>query len=190
MDGVLIAKAIAFWWLGGLMAAPLLCLPVLGVGIWVLVREPRSRVLLLLLAAAWGLCLPLLEYMMTGDRVSTLRNWMVTGPVYLLAALSIAMLIAVAWHAVRRVDRRWKKRLLKIGAVLSVWAVMSWGLLLLVFTNRPETVGEWQGQKVVMQKVTWLETDYNYYAYDGPFFLGEYLGETLEPWAAPEGRGE
>ena len=78
--------------------------------------------------------------------------------------------------------RRWKKRLLEVGAALSVWAVVSWGFLLLVFTARPETVGQWQGQKVVMQKVTWMETDYNYYAYHGPFCLGEYLGESMEPW--------
>ncbi len=81
----------------------------------------------------------------------------------------------------RGMDQRWKKRLLGVGAALSVWAVVCLGLLLLVFTARPETVGQWQGQKVVMQKVTWMETDYNY-AYHGPFCLGEYLGESLEPW--------
>ena len=151
MGGLLMVKAAAYGWLGGLIAAPFLWLPALGVSVWILVREPRSRAVLLPLAAAWGLCLPLLWHMMAGDRISTLRNWIVTGPVYLLAALS-------------------------------VWAVVSWGFLLLVFTARPETVGQWQGQKVVMQKVTWMETDYNYYAYHGPFCLGEYLGESLEPW--------
>ena len=119
---------------------------------------------------------------MTGDRVSSLRNWMVTGPVYLLSALSIALLIVSAWYAVRRMDRRWKKRLLWIGAALSVWAVVSLGFLLLAFTSRPETVGEWQGQKVVMQKLVWQETTYDYYAYNGPFLLGERLGWSEEPW--------
>ncbi len=171
MGGLLMVKAAAYGWLGGLIAAPFLWLPALGVSVWILVREPRSRAVLLPLAAAWGLCLPLLWHMMAGDRISTLRNWIVTGPVYLLAALSIALLIGTAWYAMRQMD-----------AALSVWAVVSWGFLLLVFTARPETVGQWQGQKVVMQKVTWMETDYNYYAYHGPFCLGEYLGESLEPW--------
>ena len=156
MGWLLIVKAVAYGWLGGLISALLLGPLALGLGVWVLVREPRSRKLLLPLAAAWVLCLPLLRYMMTGDRVSTLRNWLVTGPVYLLAALSIALLIGTAWYAVRQTDRRWKKRLLEVGAALSVWAVVCLGLLLLVFTARPETVGQWQGQKVVMQKVTWM----------------------------------
>ncbi|MBS6348240.1 MAG: hypothetical protein KH443_05450 [Oscillospiraceae bacterium] len=182
MGGLLMVKAAAYGWLGGLIAAPFLWLPALGVSVWILVREPRSRAVLLPLAAAWGLCLPLLWHMMAGDRISTLRNWIVTGPVYLLAALSIALLVGTAWYAMRQMDRRWKKRLLEVGAALSVWAVVSWGFLLLVFTARPETVGQWQGQKVVMQKVTWMETDYNYYAYHGPFCLGEYLGESMEPW--------
>lgn len=182
MGWLLIVKAVAYGWLGGLISALLLGPLALGLGVWVLVREPRSRAVLLPLAAAWGLCLPLLWHMMAGDRISTLRNWIVTGPVYLLAALSIALLIGTAWYAMRQMDRRWKKRLLEVGAALSVWAVVCLGLLLLVFTARPETVGQWQGQKVVMQKVTWMETDYNYYTYHGPFCLGEYLGESLEPW--------
>ena len=111
MGGLLMVKAAAYGWLGGLIAAPFLWLPALGVSVWILVREPRSRAVLLPLAAAWGLCLPLLWHMMAGDRISTLRNWIVTGPVYLLAALSIALLIGTAWYAMRQMDRRWKKRL-------------------------------------------------------------------------------
>ena len=186
MGWVLIVKAVAFGWLGGLISALLLGPLALGLGIWVLVREPRSRTVLLPLAAAWFLCLPLLRYMMTSDRVSTLRNWLVTGPVYLLTALSAALLIGTAWYVVRGMDQRWKKRLMGVGAALSVWAVVCLGLLLLVFTARPETVGQWQGQKVVMQKVTWMETTYDYYAYNGPFLLGESLGWSEEPWG--EGR--
>ena len=60
MDGLLMVKAAAYGWLGGLIAAPFLWLPALGVGVWILVRKPRSRKVLLPLAAAWGLCLPLL----------------------------------------------------------------------------------------------------------------------------------
>lgn len=182
MGWLLIVKAVAYGWLGGLISALLLGPLALGLGVWVLVREPRSRKLLLPLAAAWVLCLSLLRYMMTGDRVSTLRNWLVTGPVYLLAALSIALLIGTAWYAVRQTDRRWKKRLLEVGAALSVWAVVCLGLLLLVFTARPETVGQWRGQKVVMQELSWMETTYSYYAYNGPFLLGESLGWSEEPW--------
>ena len=118
MGGLLMVKAAAYGWLGGLIAAPFLWLPALGVSVWILVREPRSRAVLLPLAAAWGLCLPLLWHMMAGDRISTLRNWIVTGPVYLLAALSIALLIGTAWYAMRQMDRRWKKRLLEVGAAL------------------------------------------------------------------------
>ena len=180
--GILLAKVVAYGWLGGLIAAPFLGVLALGLGVWVLVREKRSRKVLLLLAAAWVLCLPLLDYMMTGDRVSTLRNWLVTGPVHLLAALSIALLIGTAWYALRRMDKRWKKRLLKVGAALSVWTVGCLGLLIRVFIARPETVGEWQGQRAVMQKLIWMETTYDYYAYDGPFVLGERLGWSLEPW--------
>ena len=121
MGGLLMVKAAAYGWLGGLIAAPFLWLPALGVSVWILVREPRSRAVLLPLAAAWGLCLPLLWHMMAGDRISTLRNWIGTGPVYLLAALSIALLIGTAWYAMRQMDRRWKKRLLEVGAALSVW---------------------------------------------------------------------
>ncbi len=83
MGWLLIVKAVAYGWLGGLISALLLGPLALGLGVWVLVREPRSRTVLLPLASAWLLCLPLLRYMMTGDRVSTLRNWLVTGPVYL-----------------------------------------------------------------------------------------------------------
>ena len=72
MGGLLMVKAAAYGWLGGLIAAPFLWLPALGVSVWILVRE-------LPLAAAWGLCLPLLWHMMAGDRISTLRNWIVTG---------------------------------------------------------------------------------------------------------------
>lgn len=79
MGGLLMVKAAAYGWLGGLIAAPFLWLPALGVSVWILVREPRSRAVLLPLAAAWGLCLPLLWHMMAGDRISTLRNWIVTG---------------------------------------------------------------------------------------------------------------
>ena len=50
MDGLMIVTA-AYGWLGGLIAASLLCLPALGTGVWVLVREPRSRTVLLPLAA-------------------------------------------------------------------------------------------------------------------------------------------
>lgn len=182
MGGLLIVKAAAYGWLGGLISVLLLGPLALSLGVWVLVREPRSRTVLMPLAAAWVLCLPLLRYMMTGDRVSTLRNWLVTGPVYLLAALSIALLFGTAWYAMRRMDRRWKKRLLGVWAALSVWAVVCLGLLLLIFTARPEMVGEWQGQKVVMQKLTWMETTYDYYAYNGPFLLGENLGWSLESW--------
>ena len=186
MGWLLIVKAVAYGWLGGLISALLLGPLALSLGVWVLVREPRSRTVLLPLAAAWLLCLPLLRYMMTGDRVSTLRNWLVTGPVYLLTALSVALLIGTAWYVVRGMDQRRKKRLLGVGAALSVWAVVCLGLLLLVFTARPETVGEWRDQKVVMQKLTWMETTYSYYAYNGPFLLGERLGWSEEPWG--EGR--
>ena len=182
MDEFLIVKVLAYGWMGGLIAAPLLWLAILGVGVWTLLREPRSRRVLLPLAVVWGLCMLLSWYMVTGDRVSTFRNWVVTGPVYLLAALSIALLIGVAWYTARRMSSGWKKRLLGVGTGLSVWAVMGWGLLLLVFTARPETVGEWQGQKVVMQELSWMETTYDYYTYNGPFLLGERLGWSEEPW--------
>ena len=43
MGGLLMVKAAAYGWLGGLIAAPFLWLPALGVSVWILVREPRSR---------------------------------------------------------------------------------------------------------------------------------------------------
>ena len=56
------------------------------------------------------------------------------------------------------------------------------GTFFTLLTARPETVGDWRGQKVVMQELTWMETTYSYYAYNGPFLLGESLGWSEEPW--------
>ena len=38
MGGLLMVKAAAYGWLGGLIAAPFLWLPALGVSVWILVR--------------------------------------------------------------------------------------------------------------------------------------------------------
>ena len=161
-----------------------LWLPALGVGIGLLVLRPSCRRKLGVLFGLWGLSMVLLLGTAWAEsNVSVrLRNWVYTVPVYFWGAVSIVLLIAVAWYAMRQMDRRWKKRLLEVGAALSVWAVVSWGFLLLVFTARPETVGEWRGQKVVMQELSWMETTYSYYAYNGPFLLGESLGWSEEPW--------
>ena len=43
-------------------------------------------------------------------------------------------------------------------------------------------MGEWQGQKVVMQEPGWTEGIYYYYRYDGPFLLGESMGWSEVPW--------
>ena len=139
-----------------------LWLPALAASIWLVVKEPRSRKVLLPLA---GGCLVCMLILWGGPKLEEaydlrLRSWLTTGPLCLLVLLF----------------------LVKAGAALSVYSVLLWGLFFTLLTARPETVGDWRGQKVVMQELTWMETTYSYYAYNGPFLLGESLGWSEEPW--------
>ena len=161
-----------------------LWLPALAADLWLAVREPKSRKVLLPLTAGCLLCLLIVW---GGPRLAEacgvrLRDWLTTGPLCLLVLLFIALLVMTARYGVRHIPRRWLRRLAKAGAVLSVYSVLLWGFFFLCLTARTETVGEWQGQKVVMQKLVWQETTYNYYAYNGPFLLGERLGWSEGPW--------
>ena len=90
--------------------------------------------------------------------------------------------MVTAWYGGRHISRRWLRRLVGVGTALAVCSVLFWGFIFYGLTARPETVGEWRGQKVVMQELSWMETTYNYYAYNGPFLLGESLGWSEEPW--------
>ena len=169
----------------------LLWLPALAGAAWLAAKERKSRKVLLPLAAGCLLCAAVLWIAPRWARGAgvRLRDWVTTGPACLLALLFAALLLAVAYWLIRRSDRRWKKWLVRAGAMLSLWAVAVWGTLAICLTARTETVGEWQGRKVVMQKLTWMETTYDYYAYNGAFFLGESLGWSEEPWGEDKGRG-
>ena len=168
--------------------AAILWLPALGADLWLVVREPKSRKVLLPLTAGCLLCILILW---GGPKLAEaydlrLRSWLTTVPAYLLILAAVLFLILAARFALRRADRRWKKWLLRAGAVLSVWGVLIWGFLYLGLLCRPEAVGEWQGQKVVMESFYWMEETHSYYRYNGPFLLGEELGWSLEPWGADE----
>ena len=117
-----------------------------------------------------------------------LRNWVYTVPVYFWGAVSIVLLIAVAWYAVQHFPAKWIGCLVKIGCALSVFAVFLVGFFYLVLITRTEEVGTWQGQQVVMQKYSFRDATYSYYRYNGPFLLGESLGWSEIPWDIPEYR--
>ena len=105
-----------------------------------------------------------------------------------LGAVSIVLLIAVAWYAVQHFPAKWIGCLVKIGCALSVFAVFLVGFFYLVLITRTEEVGTWQGQQVVMQKSSFRDATYSYYRYNGPFLLGESLGWSEIPWDIPEYR--
>ena len=168
--------------------AAILWLPALGADLWLVVREPKSRKVLLPLTAGCLLCILILW---GGPKLAEaydlrLRSWLTTDPIWLLVLLSIALLVATARYGGRHLSRRWLRRLARAGITLAVYSVLLWGFFFLGLTACPETVGEWQGQKVVMQELLWGENTYRYYVYNGPFLLGESLGWSLEPWGADE----
>lgn len=172
------------------ICSTLLWLPALGVGIGLLVCRPSCRRKLGVLFGLWGLSMVLLLGTAWAEsHVSVrLRNWVYTVPVYFWGAVSIVLLIAVAWYAVQHFSRKWIVCLVKVGGALSLLAVFTVGLFYLALITRTEEVGTWQGRQVVMQKITWREITYSYYLYDGPFLLGEYLGWSEIPWDIPEYR--
>ena len=164
--------------------AAVLWLPALAGSLWLAVREPKSRKVLLPLMAGCLLCVLTLW---GGPKLAEaqglrLRSWLTTDPLCLLVLLFIALLAATARYGGRHIPRRWLRRLAKAGTALAVYSVLLWGFFFLGLTARPETVGEWQGQKVVMQTIVWGENSYRYYAYHGPFMLGESLGWSEGPW--------
>ena len=112
-----------------------------------------------------------------------LRDWLVTGPAGLSEVIAVGLFALTAWYGGKQLSRRWKRRLLCVGSALSVLAVASWSVFWIGLAASAETVGTWEGQKVVMQRSTWMETSYSYYQYQGPFVLGDYLGSSLSPWA-------
>ena len=187
-DCIIVPVALAI--LAGECSA-LLWPPALVGAAWLAVKERRSRRTLLPLAAGCLLCAAVLWGAPKWARRSglRLRDWVTTCPACLLALLFAVLLLVASWYLIRRADRRWKKWLVRTGALLSLWAVAVWGTMVIGVIARPETVGEWQGQKVVMQKLTWMETTYDYYAYSGPFLLGERLGWSEEPWGENRNRG-
>ena len=182
--------------LGGVWAVPLvlfvvglyaavLWLPLLGFLIWLLVRQPKCRRMFGVLGGGWMLCLALLLGGWTASERwgVRLRDWLVTGPAGLSAVIAVGLFALTAWYGGKQLSRRWKRRLLCVGSALSVLAVASWSVFWIGLTASAETVGTWEGQKVVMQRSTWMETSYSYYQYQGPFVLGDYLGSSLSPWA-------
>ena len=161
-----------------------LWLPALAASIWLVVKEPRSRKVLLPLAAGCLLCAAFLwgAPRWAAEQGVRLRDWLTTGSAVLLVLLFLVLLVVAAWYGGRHISRRWIRRLVGVGTALAVCSVLFWGFIFYGLTARPETVGEWRGQKVVMQELSWMETTYSYYAYNGPFLLGESLGWSEEPW--------
>lgn len=158
--------------------------PALCLGLFLLARERRARPALGGLFAIWALslclalCLPRVERALD----IRLRNWLHALPVLAWGIVSVALLLAVARYAVRRWPREWVRLGTGLGCALAVLTVLSVGGFWLGFTGCAEEVGEWQGQKVVMQTIVWGENSYRYYAYHGPFMLGESLGWSEGPW--------
>ena len=76
--------------------AAILWLPALGADLWLVVREPKSRKVLLPLTAGCLLCILTLW---GGPKLAEaydlrLRSWLTTDPIWLLVLLSIALLVA------------------------------------------------------------------------------------------------
>lgn len=161
-----------------------LWIPAFFLGIFLLVREKGCRLVLGILYALWAPALALVLLLPRAEEAAGvhLRDWIHALPVYVWALLSIALLVAIAWYALRFFSKQWVHLCLKLGCALTVLAVLTVGVFYLGLTGAPEEVGTWQGEQVVMRKFTWMETTYSYYRYDGPFLLGEYLGWSEEPW--------
>ena len=159
-------------------------IPAFFLGIFLLVREKRCRLALGVLFALWAPALALVLLLPRAEEAFgfQVRDWVHSLPVYLWAALSILLLIAITWYSLKRFSRPWAPLCLKLGCALTVLAVLTVGVFYLGLTGRPEEEGEYQGEKVVMAKFSWMETTYSYYRYNGPFLLGEYLGWSEEPW--------
>lgn len=170
------------------LVSTVLWIPAFGLGVYLLVREPGCRLSLGVLFALWAPVLVLVLLLTRAEEALEVRfrDWIHTVPVYLWALISIALLIAIAWYACRRTTKSWARLCIKTGCPLTVLAVLTVGVFYLGLTGRPEEVGEWRGQQVVMQKLTWMETTYHYYRYNGPFLLGESMGWSEEPWEIPE----
>ena len=162
----------------------LLWFPALGLGIFLLVRMKASRPTLGTLFALWAPALALVLLLPRAEEAAgvMLRDWVHAIPVYLWALLSMALLTAVAFYALKFFSKPWARLCLKLGCALTVLAVLTVGVFYLGLTGRPEGEGTYQGERVVMAKFSWMETTYSYYRYDGPFLLGEYLGWSEEPW--------
>lgn len=165
-----------------------LWIPAFALGIFLLVREKGCRLVLGILYGLWAPALALVLLLPRAEEAMgiKLRDWIHALPVYLWALLSILLLAAIARYAVRYFSQRWVRLCLKGGCALTVLAVLTVGTFYLGLTGAPEEVGTWQGEQVVMQKFTWMETSYSYYRYNGPFLLGEYLGWSEEPWSLQE----
>ena len=165
-----------------------LWIPAFALGIFLLVREKGSRLVLGILYGLWAPALALVLLLPRAEDAMgiKLRDWIHALPVYLWALLSILLLAAIARYALRYFSQRWVRLCLKGGCALTVLAVLTVGTFYLGLTGAPEEVGTWQGEQVVMQKFTWMETSYSYYRYNGPFLLGEYLGWSEEPWSLQE----
>lgn len=165
-----------------------LWIPAFALGIFLLVREKGCRLVLGILYGLWAPALALVLLLPRAEEAMgiKLRDWIHALPVYLWALMSILLLIAIARYALKFFSQRWVRLCLKGGCALTVLAVLTVGTFYLGLTGAPEEVGTWQGEQVVMQKFTWMETSYSYYRYNGPFLLGEYLGWSEEPWSLQE----
>ena len=161
-----------------------LWIPAFFLGIYLLVREKGCRLALGALFALWAPALALVLLLPRAEAAVgvMLRDWVHAVPVYLWALLSMALLVAVAVYALKFFSKPWARPCLKIGCALTVLAVLTVGVFYLGLTGRPEEEGDYQGERVVMAKFSWMETTYSYYRYNGPFLLGEYLGWSEEPW--------
>lgn len=165
-----------------------LWIPAFALGIFLLVRDKGCRLVLGILYGLWAPALALVLLLPRAEEAMgiKLRDWIHALPVYLWALMSILLLIAIARYALKFFSQRWVRLCLKGGCALTVLAVLTVGTFYLGLTGAPEEVGTWQGEQVVMQKFTWMETSYSYYRYNGPFLLGEYLGWSEEPWSLQE----
>ncbi len=165
-----------------------LWIPAFFLGIFLLVREKGSRLVLGILYGLWAPALALVLLLPRAEEAMgiKLRDWLHSLPVYVWALLSILLLVAIARYALKYFSKSWVRLCLKLGCALTVLAVLTVGTFYLGLTGAPEEEGTWQGEAVVMRKFTWMETTYSYYRYNGPFLLGEYLGWSEEPWSLEE----
>lgn len=185
MDVGELLTQVVFWVVLIGLGSIVLWVPALVQGVHLLVRDRRSRLLLVLLTLGLALAALVLQGggALLEEQELQWRDTVADKLRVLMVLLFGAALVVIGRRTVARLSRTWTKWAVRVCAVLCLMALMVWGFLYIGLLARPETIGTINGQKLVMQKLAWLDTSYTYYAYHDPFVIEEQaVGQSLEPW--------